>query len=142
MKNPLQSRENPFNQILRRVWGDELGLIDESGKSIFSHHHANVSLSEDEGHVFVDAALPGLEESEIEITLDKGLLWIRGEKKEEHDNKKYYYKGQRSYSYQLALPENVDESVEPQARYDKGMIHITFMKNKGEKAKKIHIRRS
>ena len=44
---------------------------------------SGLSVSEDENHVFVEAALPGLKADEIEMTFDKGILWIKAEKKEE-----------------------------------------------------------
>lgn len=133
--NPLF--EHPIQRVFRDLWGQDLDFFRESRSSL--QGASNVSLSEDETHIYVDAALPGLSEDEIEVTLEKGILWIQGHKKEEEEKKKYHYKATRSYSYQLALPESVDENGETKASYEKGVLHITFNKAKGQIPKKICI---
>src|SRR5260221_349604 len=61
----------------------------------------NLSISEDDKHVFVEAAIPGVDPKDVEITFDKGMLWIKAESKhEEKDkNKKYYRRATSSFSY-------------------------------------------
>lgn len=67
---------------------------------VFSNMHTNLSVSEDDKKVYVEAALPGLTPNEIDMTFQKGVLTIRGSKKEEQgDKKKYYRKASRMYSY-------------------------------------------
>ncbi len=134
-KNLIQRRvDNPFHKILTNFWEDRLPLFEEK---ICEYP---ISLSEDEKGVYVEASLPGLTHQEIDATLDKKVLWIRGNKKEAPDNKKYHYRSKKSYSYQIALPENVDESKEPETKYENGILSISFPKVKGETAKKIQIK--
>ncbi len=103
---------------------------------------SGLSVSEDENHVYVEAALPGLKPDEIEMTFDKGILWIKAEKKEErHDGtKKYYRKAASSFSYRVAIPGTVDENRHPEAVFKDGMITVTFEKTKKAEPKKIAIR--
>lgn len=143
-KHPLERKtaqnlffEHPIHRAFRDIWGSDLDFFGRDLPTLKAA--SNVSLSEDENHIYVDAALPGLDENEIEVTLEKGALWIQGNKKEEEEKKKYHYKATRSYSYQLALPESVDENAETKASYEKGVLHITFNKTKGQSAKKICI---
>lgn len=114
---------------------------DESMAPVLRKENANVSLSEDEKNVYVEAHLPGVPEKNIEVTQDKGILWIRGDAKtEEADKKKkYYYKATSSFSYRLAIPGNIDEANEPTATYENGVIKITYPKMTKEAPKKIQI---
>lgn len=104
---------------------------------------SGLSVSEDEEHVYIEAALPGLKSDEIEMIFDKGVLWIKGEKREESEDKKrkFYRRAMRSFSYRLAVPGDVDETKEPRATCRHGVIRVEFQKTrKGSSSKKIPIR--
>lgn len=90
--------------------------------------------------MYIEASVPGLTPSEIDVTLENKVLWIRGSKKEAQDNKKYHYRSKKTYSYQISLPESADENREPETKYEHGVLTITFSKTKGEMAKKIQIK--
>jgi HSP20 family protein len=70
----------------------------------------NVASDDKEYHISLEA--PGLTEKDITLELNKGVLTIRGEKKEESETKdRHYYRVERSYgSFQrvLALPDDCD----------------------------------
>ncbi len=116
---------------------------DFLGESFNEIETQNVSISEDDTHYFVEANVPGLAEEDIELSLNEGVLWIKGEKNEEVENKKrkYYSKTTRSYSYRIAVPGDIDESVEPEATYKDGVIAISFPKAKKAEPKKISVKR-
>jgi len=101
-----------------------------------------LSISEDKDHVYVEAHLPGLDAKDIELSFEKGMLWIRGEKKEETEdkNKKYYRKASSSFSYRVHVPGQIDEKKEPDASYKDGVIKVSFSKTPGSEAKKIAIK--
>lgn len=120
-------------------------LFEEFGREGFpSSAGENLTISEDDSHFYVEAGLPGLAEDDIEATIDENFLWIRGTKKEEESDKKkkFYRKASRSFSYSVALPNNIDESREPEAEFKDGLMKITFAKQKQAKSKKINIKRS
>ena len=102
-----------------------------------------LTVSEDKDHVFVEAYLPGLTPEDIEVTIEKGMLWIRGEKKEEEKNKKkkYYRKAMSSFAYRVQVPHLIDEKKELEAKYIDGVMKITFKKAKQSRAKKIIVKR-
>jgi len=117
---------------------------EEEGWSQDFSGHSGLSVSEDENLVYIEAALPGLKLEEIEITFDQGILWIKGEKKEETENKnkKFYRKAMSIFSYRVAIPGNIDESKQPDAVYKDGIIRITFAKQQQSQPKKISIKNS
>ena len=61
--------------------------------------------------------LPGVEENDIQLELDGDTLEIKGEKKQEKEEKENdFYRVERSYgSFQrtLSLPEDADHTVRP-----------------------------
>lgn len=108
----------------------------------FPMEESGLSIYEDENKVYIEAALPGLSHENIDITFDKGTLWIKGEKEEAAGKKnKYYKKAANSFSYRVSLPSNVDETQEPEAYYENGIMKIAFDKKKEYHPKKIQIRK-
>ncbi len=99
-----------------------------------------LSVSEDDKHVFVEAAVPGIDPKAVDVTVHKDMLWIKGEKKEEEKGKKYYRKGTSSFSYRVALPESVDTSKEADAQYKNGIMKVTFVKSPKTQPKKITVK--
>lgn len=101
---------------------------------------SGLTISEDDKNVYVEASLPGLKPEEIEVTFERGVLWIRGEKKEEEKRKKYYRKASSTFSYRVHVPGAIDEQKEPDATYKDGIMKVSFSKTNGAKARKIKIK--
>jgi HSP20 family protein len=118
---------------MRSIWDDEDDLTTMATSN-------NMSISEDEGHVYVEVAVPGIDPKDVEITFDKGILWVKGEAKEEEHEKKYYRKAVSSFSYRVAVPGEIDMSVEPSAEARHGMMMITFTKSKASLPKRIAVK--
>ncbi|MBS0633972.1 MAG: Hsp20/alpha crystallin family protein [Verrucomicrobia bacterium] len=128
-----------MEQRMPQRWFSPRALMDELGDMNWLSNPSGLQISEDATHVLVEASLPGLTEGEIDITYEKGTLMVRGEKQETEDdkNKKFYRRSSRSFFYQMAVPENVDDSVEPKAEFKNGVAIISFSKKKKEQPKKI-----
>jgi HSP20 family protein len=79
----------------------------------------------------VTAELPGLSEEDIDVTVQDGVLTLRGEKKQEKTEKDANrYVAERHYGAFLrsfALPAGIDENG-IQAAFDKGVLRITLPK--------------
>jgi HSP20 family protein len=103
---------------------------------------SGLTISEDEKNVYVEAAVPGIDPKNVEVTFDKGILWIRGneEQTEEDNKKKFYRKAASTFSYRIAVPGNIDESGEPDAVCKNGVMKITFPKQPEAQPKKLNIR--
>ena len=104
---------------------------------------SGLSVYEDENNVFVEASLPGLKAEEIEMTFEKGILWVKAEKKEEVEDKtkKYYRKATSAFSYRVSVPGDIDENREPEALFIDGMLKVIFSKSKKHEPKKIRIKK-
>src|SRR6266436_2307295 len=123
-----------FELIPQRFWTipHKLSSImeEEDWSDFLPSVHGGVSISEDEQHVYVEAPVAGVDPADVEVTFDKGVLWIKAEAKEEEKNpkKKYYRKASRSYSYRVFVPGELDQNKEPGANIDHGMVQVVFDK--------------
>jgi HSP20 family protein len=106
-----------------------------------------LDVKETEKELVVKAGLPGIDEKDVQLTIQDGVLTMRGEKKSERkDERENYHLVERSYgSFQrsIRLPDAIDEE-KAGARFDKGVLTVTLPKRpelvKAEK--KIEIKSS
>lgn len=101
---------------------------------------SGLSISEDDKNVYVDAALPGIDPKDIEITFGRGILHINGQVREEEKGKKFYKKATSSFSYHVSVPEGVDTKKEPDVTYKNGMMRSVFKKTEPSKPKRIEVK--
>lgn len=101
-----------------------------------------VRIYEENNQLHVEVPLPGLNIQDIEVSLNKGVLLVKGEaKEEEKDKKKKFYRfSKRNYSYSLALPTQTDEKQEPKAFYADGVLNISLQLAKHGETKKISVK--
>lgn len=115
---------------------------EEMGNMMTQWMGANrgVSVSEDDQNIYIEADLPGLKEKDINISLHKDILVIQAEKKdEEMDKDKHFHRrSQRSFYYEVQLPETVEEHTE-RAEFDEGVLRISFQKSQQSHMRKIHV---
>ncbi len=119
--------------------------ILKEGEEDWVGDHCNLSgitIWEDASHVYVEASLPGLNLEEIDISFDRGVLWIKGEKQNvrEEKSKKYYCKAATSFSYRVTVPGNLDEHKHPEASYNQGILQVSFYKASQSQPRKIPIK--
>jgi len=103
---------------------------------------SGISISEDGKYVYVSAALPGVDEKDVDITFDKGILWLKGETQVEEKDKdrKYYRKAANSFSYQVTVPGDIDLNVDPEATSKNGIMTVKFAKSPQTQPKKITVK--
>jgi HSP20 family protein len=120
---------------LPSIWNDDDDWLTNPANP------SGLSVSEDEKNIYIEAALPGIDPKNIEITFQDGYLWIRGETKEEESDKKrkYYRVAAKSFSYRVAVPGDINSSIEPVATYKNGVMTVAFMKSPKTQPKKIQV---
>ena len=116
-------------------------LDDEDWSSFLPS--SGLTVSEDDQRVYVEAAVPGVDPDKVEVTFDKGTLWIKGNQEQENkdDKKKYYRKASTAFSYRVTVPGNIDANTEPEATYRNGIMKITFLKIPEAQPKKISVKK-
>lgn len=90
----------------------------------------SVEVSDHGKDIRVTAELPGLEEKDVEIDIEDGVLAIRGEKRTEIEDKARRY-SERSYGRferRVALPTDVEEE-RAKATFKNGVLTVTLPKS-------------
>jgi HSP20 family protein len=98
-----------------------------------------LDIRETEKQYVITLEVPGVEEKDIQLTLDKDVLTVRGEKRQEQETKEGgYHRIERSYgSFQRALnlPEDADQDS-IKASFKNGVLTITIDKRETSASKR------
>ncbi len=129
----------PLNLLSRwpDVWDeDDFGLLN-SGSN-------NLDVYETADQVVVKANVAGVKADDIDLTYEKGILWIQAEhqKEESDEDKKHYSKSSWNYSYKIAVPGRIDLEKEPDAEVKDGVLTVSFQKAESSKPRKLKIKAS
>jgi len=117
--------EKPLTRMWEREWAPSLDI------------------SETRDNFVVKAEVPGIDAKDIDISLTGDVLTIKGEKKQEREEKEEDYhlveRSYGSYSRSVRLPAEV-ESNKIKASYKNGILNITLPKSEKVKAKEVKIK--
>lgn len=133
---PFQALRNEIDQIFddfgNGFWKRPFHSLARLERDLSRNFDAPaVDVAESEKAYEITAELPGLDEKNIEVKLANGGLTIRGEKKEEtEEKKKDYYVSERRYgSFEryFALPDGVN-SDKIEATFKNGVLKVVLPK--------------
>ena len=117
--------EDFFENSWMTPWGERFG-------ERFNEFTPRINLTERDNEFELSAELPGLTEKDIDITLTNDLLTIKGEKKQETEDKgDNYYRMERSYgkfSRTIPLPSDVVDNEKVDATFKNGVLTIILPK--------------
>jgi HSP20 family protein len=99
-----------------------------------------VDVREEKDRFVVQADLPGVTPADIEVTAEKGILTLRGERKQEkREESAGYERIERvsgSFTRRFALPENVQADA-IKARFAHGVLEVSIPKQPEVAAKRV-----
>ena len=128
--DPFELFRRDMDQLFNGFLGDLSGrtsLIDRQ----FGSFAPEMDVKETDKEVRVTAELPGMEEKDVEVTLTEGVLTIKGEKREEHDEEKGdVFRSERRYGLferSIALPNGIDAN-NAKASFKKGVLKVSLPK--------------
>ncbi|MBS0367463.1 MAG: Hsp20/alpha crystallin family protein [Proteobacteria bacterium] len=127
-----------FNRVQRQL-DRTLGDSDASGTVSWI---PSVDVREEADRFVVTADVPGVEAKNIEITAEKGVLTIRGErqarKQESADSYERVERASGSFLRRFTLPESADaEAIK--ATHVNGVLELAIPKRPQEQARRIEI---
>lgn len=136
---------NPFREMDRlkremdRIFADVMGRAPGAlGSGVFPA----LNVYEVADKIVVQAELPGFKAEDIEISVERETLSLRGERKaEEMENVSYHRRERRTGKFQksLTLPYEINvDGVE--AHFKDGVLKLTLPKAEHVKPKKISIK--
>jgi HSP20 family protein len=103
----------------------------------------SLDVSETKNDLVIKAELPGMDPKDIDISLINGFLTIKGEKKQEKEEKdENYHLIERSYgsfTRSVRLPREV-QSDKITASFKNGVLRVTLPKSEEAKKKEIKIK--
>lgn len=114
---------------------------DEDLRSFSSVDHG-IDVYETENTVVVKANVAGVPSDNVDVTFEKGVLWIKAQAHSEKDDQKnkYYSKSSWNYSYKIAVPGMLDHSKEPEVKLRDGVLEAVFAKAEASKPKKLTVK--
>lgn len=146
-------KKNEIEPKATDVWGLQSNInrlfdafMNPFDESVFTDNKVmpKLDIAELKDKYEIKAELPGMDENDINLSLEDGVLKISGEKKSETENKEkgYYLKecSYGSFSRSVRLPDNISED-EIAANFRKGVLTIDMPKKAQaiSKSKKIKI---
>jgi HSP20 family protein len=129
-ESPIQALHDEMDDLFNNFFGPT--TIEPFGRvraeRVFM---PSVNVSEDDKEILVTAEVPGMDEKELDITITKDALSIKGEKKAENEEKgKNYYRMERSYgSFERVIPLAAEvEEGKAKASFKNGVLKVTLPK--------------
>ena len=134
----LLGAQEDLNRLFRRGWlrspGDEIAQAGAWTPA--------VDIYETEDSLVVEAELPGVDPKNIDVSVDDGVLSLKGERKLEKEVKEEnYHRVERAYGMfqrSVRLPSDVDADA-IKANYESGVLKVSVPKVEPKKPKSVPI---
>jgi HSP20 family protein len=137
-------RWDPFMEIRRledrlgRMWGRTpfamTGEVEEWSVPLDMREH--------DGQVVIEASVPGVNPDQLDVSIEDGVLTIKGETKSEREEQteNYLLKERRAGAFYRAvrLPESVDPE-QAESHYEDGILKITLPKMPEKQPRRIKV---
>jgi HSP20 family protein len=131
MGNLKHEMDRLFDRMAEAKWDDVPAVGDWA---------PSLDISETKDSLVVKIEVPGIEQNDIQISLQENLLTIKGEKRYERaDNEERYHRVERAYGMflrSIRLPVAVDDS-KVTATFKNGLLTVTLPKTPAAKGTTI-----
>ncbi len=140
--NPFSLLRHEMNSLFDNFF---CGFGIEPFETRLGAFNPRIDVAETGKDITITAELPGMEDKDIDISLSKDTLTIKGEKKEEKEEKgKSFYRMERSYgsfSRTIPLPTEIDTN-KVKADFKKGILTVMLPKTPQaiKETKKIQVK--
>jgi HSP20 family protein len=132
---------NRFHNDISRVFGDSTAASETANSSDVTWLPV-VDVHEEAERFVVRADLPGVDPKDVEITAEKGVLTIRGQRHaEKRDNANGYERVERvsgAFLRRFTLPEGADTAA-IKAKQSNGVLEVTIPKSPQVQPQRISI---
>jgi HSP20 family protein len=134
----MMSLRQAMDRLLEESFIQPRGLTNERDEG-----GMELDVMEREDVYVIRASMPGVKPEDINVTMERGLLTIRGDahQEEEQTEGRYYRRERRTsrYARSIALPGEVNAGA-CDASYEHGVLTITLPKAEHEQANRIAVR--
>ena len=140
--NPFDDMDTLFNRLMPSSLGGwpRLALEGNGGRKL--QWAPSADISETDKEYVIRAELPAVKKEDVQVTLDQGMITIKGERRQQNEDKKekfhrvesFYGSFERSFS----LPENVNADAVRCESKD-GILTVHIPKTETVKSKPVQI---
>ncbi len=134
--NPFRELEDVSNR-LNSLFG-RLPVKADIVQEMVTDWAPIVDISETDAAYVIKGEIPGVKKEDVKVTIEDGMLTMRGERKQEKEDKdEKYHRIERSYGSfmrSFRLPDDADESA-IKAEFKDGLICVTLPKSEQAKNK-------
>jgi HSP20 family protein len=139
--DPWRTMED-WRHEMDRVFHPLLQRDDDTSRVVGGDWVPAVDIKDEGNRYLIRADIPGVKPEDIEVTMENGVLTIRGERKfEESEEKENFKRVERSYGLfyrRFSLPENTDtEAIEATGK--DGVLEVTIPKSAEKHSKRIEV---
>jgi len=129
-RDPFLSLHREVNRLFDDVFrGFDGGLPSVGRASAFGGNWPSVEISDNDKEIKVTAEVPGMEEKDIEVLLDEGVLTLRGEKRSETEDKDRQFSERYYGRFERRIPLGYEiEEDRIDARFKNGVLSVTLPK--------------
>ncbi|HET7845033.1 MAG TPA: Hsp20/alpha crystallin family protein [Xanthomonadales bacterium] len=135
---PYSTLHDELKHVIDKFTGE--GDSDHSNV-VTSQWVPRVDIREEPGRFVILADIPGVDPNDIEIHMEKGILTIKGERKDERQETDKYTRVERArgtFHRRFALPDSADaEGISASGRH--GVLEIAIPKRPEQAARRIKI---
>ena len=137
-RRDLSTLQDRMNRIFRESFSP--GGSDEA--LMTSNFAPPVDVYEDEHNITLKIEVPGIDEKDINVSIENNTLTVRGERRFEKDEKEENFQRVErmygSFTRSFTLPNTVDPE-QVSAHYEKGVLKIRLTKKAEAKPKQIKV---
>jgi HSP20 family protein len=137
-RREISTLQDRMNRIFRQTFSPE-GSDEAMTTSTFA---PPVDVYEDEHNITLKIEVPGIDEKDINVSIENNTLTVRGERRFERDEKEEnFHRVERmygSFTRSFTLPNTVDPE-QVGAHYEKGVLKVRLPKKAEAKPKLIKV---
>jgi HSP20 family protein len=136
----MLTRWNPFGEMSRLE--REIYDLFATPSWTSGRWTPSIDVSEDDGKMLIEAEMPGIAPEDVELTVDDGILTLKGKKSLKKDGEKRGWlmteRASGSFMRSFALPSSTEiDGI--QASYDKGVLLVEIPKKPPKVPKQIKV---
>lgn len=137
------NRFNSFHNEMNKLFDYPFGGVRRNGKQIATGDWTPaVDIKDEENRFVLYVDIPGVEARDIDITTEKGVLTIKGQRyseaKEEREGYKRIERSRGSFQRSFTLPDTADTD-KISARNKNGVLEVIIPKHAEVKPRKIAV---
>ena len=138
--DPFREMEDMFDRYTRAVGWPRRGSQEVMATGDWA---PRVDIAETDNEFIIKAEIPDVKKEDVKVTVDSGVLTIRGQRKQEKEQKgKKFHRVERyygSFTRSFTLPDYVDET-KIEASFKDGMLNLQIPKTQAAKPKAIEVK--